>query len=80
MRLEFRRKKKKRENRLGIDKGEIRRRKKKVKILGLVVLFSSHQKKKKRRPLYFIYNFYFKNLIYKLIKQFENQHKSDPIL
>ena len=29
--------------------------------------------------LFYIYNFYFENLIYKYIKQFENQLKSDPI-
>ena len=49
-----------------------------VKILRLVVLFYS-QKKKKKTVFIFIYNFYFKNLIYKLIKQFENQQKSDSI-
>ena len=30
--------------------------------------------------LFFIYNYYFENLIYKWIKQFENQHESGPIL
>ena len=30
-------------------------------------------------PLFYIYNFYFKNLIYKWIKQFENQQESSPI-
>ena len=29
--------------------------------------------------LFFIYNFYFENLIYKWIKQFENQQESNPI-
>ena len=48
-----------------------------VKILRLVVLFYSQ--KKKKTVFIFIYNFYFKNLIYKLIKQFENQQKSDSI-
>ena len=36
------------------------------------------QKKKKTMSLFFIYNFYFKNLIYKLIKQFKNQQESNP--
>ena len=33
------------------------------------------KKKKKKKPvfLFYKYNFYFENLIYKLIKQFENQ-------
>ena len=71
MRLEFRRKetKKEREKRLSLDKGKKRRRKKKVKMLGFVVLFY----RKKNLFLFFIYNFYFDNLIYKWIKQFENQ-------
>ena len=30
--------------------------------------------------LFCIYIFYFENLIYKWIKQFENQQESDPIL
>ena len=29
--------------------------------------------------LFYIYNFYFENLIYEWIKQFENQQESDPI-
>ena len=29
--------------------------------------------------LFFIYNFYFENLIYKWIKQFENQQDSNSI-
>ena len=36
------------------------------------------KKKKKTMSLFFIYNFYFKNLIYKLIKQFKNQQESNP--
>ena len=48
-----------------IDKGPKMRRKKKTKTLGLVVLFYS---KKKLVSLFFIYNFYFENLIYKWIK------------
>ena len=35
--------------------------------------------KKKTLFFYFIYNFYFENLIYKYIKQFENQQESSPI-
>ena len=39
----------------------------------LVVLFCSEKKKKKESVfLFYIYNFYFKNLIYKLIKKFQN--------
>ena len=34
-------------------------------------------KKKKPVSLFYIYNFYFENLIYKWIKQFENQQESD---
>ena len=59
-----------------IDKGQKMRRKKKAKTLGLLVLFYS---KKKLVSLFFIYNFYFENLIYKLIKQFKYQQESDPI-
>ena len=47
------------------------RRKEKVKMLGLMILFySKKEKKKKKKPvsLFFIYNFYFENLIYKWIK------------
>ena len=36
------------------------------------------QQKKKTMSLFFIYNFYFENLIYKLIKQFKNQQESNP--
>ena len=36
-------------------------------------------KKKKLIFLFYIYNFYFENLIYEWIKQFENQQESDPI-
>ena len=43
----------------------------------LVVLFCSQ--KKKTVFLFYIYNFYFENLIYKWIKQFENQQKNDFI-
>ena len=35
--------------------------------------------KKKLIFLFYIYNFYFENLIYEWIKQFENQQESDPI-
>ena len=38
--------------------------------MGLAVLFYSQ---KKKLSLFFIYNYYFENLIYKWIKQFENQ-------
>ena len=39
----------------------------------MVVLFCSEKKKKKESVfLFYIYNFYFKNLIYKLIKKFQN--------
>ena len=34
---------------------------------------------KKKVFLFYIYNFYFENLIYKWIKQFENQQENDPI-
>ena len=54
------------------------RRKEKVKMLGLMILFYS-KKKKKPVSLFFIYNFYFENLIYKWIKQFENQQESNLI-
>ena len=37
------------------------------------------KKKKKLIFLFYIYNFYFENLIYEWIKQFENQRESDPI-
>ena len=40
------------------------------------------QKKKKNLffiCLFYIYNFYFENLIYKWIKKFENQQESNPI-
>ena len=40
--------------------------------IGLVVLFYS-PKKKKKLSLFFIYNFFFENQIYKWIKKFENQ-------
>ena len=30
--------------------------------------------------LFYIYNFYFENLIYKWMKQFEIQYKSSPIV
>ena len=39
-----------------------------MKTLGLVVLFIEN----KEVSLFFIYNFYFENLIFKCIKQFEN--------
>ena len=55
------------------------RRKEKVKTLGLMVLFYIQKKKKEPMSLFFIYNFYFENLIYKQIKQFQNQQESDPI-
>ena len=34
---------------------------------------------KKKVFLFYIYNFYFKNLIYKWINQFENQQENDSI-
>ena len=43
-----------------------------MKTLSLVVLFCNPKKKKKNLFLFYIYNFYFKILIYKWIKQFEN--------
>ena len=47
----------------------------------LVVLFCSKKKKKEKKFvfLFYTYNFYFENLIYKWVKKFENQLKSDPI-
>ena len=46
----------------------------------LHIYFVAKKKKKKNHVfLFYIYNFYFENLIYKWIKQFENQQKSDPI-
>ena len=45
--------------------------------LGLVLLF--YNKKKRPMSLFFKYNFYFENLIYKWIKQFENQQDSNSI-
>ena len=36
-------------------------------------------KKKPYVCILYIYNFYFENLIYKWIKQFENQQESGPI-
>ena len=41
------------------------RRKEKVKTLGLMALFYIQKKKKEPMSLFFIYNFYFENLIYK---------------
>ena len=46
-------------------------KKKNVKTLNLLVIFYSQ--KKKLVSLFFIYNFYFENLIYKWIMHFENQ-------
>ena len=37
------------------------------------------KKKKKSVFLFYIYNFYFEDLIYKWIKQFENQQENGPI-
>ena len=39
------------------------------------ILYAYFVAKKKKKPvfLFYIYNFYFDNLIYKWIKQFENQ-------
>ena len=62
MRLEFRRKKKS----LSLDKVGKKEKKKNVKTLNLLVIFYSQ--KKKLVSLFFIYNFYFENLIYKWIK------------
>ena len=39
----------------------------------LYVYFVAKKKKKNPVFLFYKYNFYFENLIYKLIKQFENQ-------
>ena len=54
--------------------------KKKIENIGLSgPVLLPKKKKKKPMSLFFIYNFYFENLIYKWIKQFENQQESDPI-
>ena len=42
-------------------------------------LFLKKKKKKKHVFLFYIYDFYFENLIYKWIKQFENQQESGHI-
>ena len=54
------------------------------KTLGLMVLFYNHKKKKQKQKqtnvsLFLIWKFYFENLIYKLIKKFENKQGSAPI-
>ena len=48
-------------------------------ILHIYFVANIKLKKKKTCVLFYIYNFYFENLIYKWIKQFENQQESDPI-
>ena len=62
-------------------KGE-NEKKKKSENIGFSGPILQQKKKKKKKNLclyFFIYNFYFENLIYKWIKQFENQQESDPI-
>ena len=46
---------------------------------GQILQFYFVAKKKNLVFLFYIYNFYFENLIYKWIKQFENQPESDHI-
>ena len=41
--------------------------------------FFSKKKKKNSKSLIYIYNFYFENLIYNLVKQFGNQQENNPI-